>query len=79
MKNAQIHKLMDANQGAVLPLSFIALMSFLTCISVPAIDTVYMFCLTAQVDDVDNQSSVAFGELWSCCVSNPIKKAVISL
>ena len=48
------------------------LMLFLTCLSVPAIDTVHMFRLTAPVDDVDK--SLDFG-LWSYCVSNPIKKA----
>ena len=62
----------DVNLGAVLLLSFIALMLLLTCLSVQAIDTVHMFRLTAQVDDVDK--SVDTG-LRSYCLSNPIKKA----
>ena len=62
----------DVNLGAVLLLSFIALMLLLTCLSVQSIDTVHMFRLTAQVDDVDK--SVDTG-LRSYCLSNPIKKA----
>ena len=63
----------DVNLGAVLLLSFIALMLLLTCLSVQAIDTVHMFRLTAQVDDVDK--SVDTG-LRSYCLSNPIKISI---